>query len=456
MLPAGTSAWGAAEAWAMNAPQRAILEALDQVTGEENPIEAYAFGQPYGADAAAASPDGIDLIKANLYTDLGDPPMLAGAKFLYLPALDKLACLVHVEATRLGAAGKPDEAMRVLKNWIFFARQIADRQFFAESRWGLRQMIVSFDRVRDIAYQDARSGKHVLTSDQIAKVLDRLKGDGFLRLDRLLFPGGNRIAAEQVVAQVFTPKNGPNATFGQSMARLASTQRPLRLFAEAARWDKVAQGHANATVTGDELKVVYNDLTARWSWDPWDSRRTLKSDYEKMMEPGVAPRYAVLGAVVPDMTMLYNDREVLRTQLIGTRDALAVLAFAFDSRNFPPTLASVRPRYVKALEADPFNPNRANGEQPPLEYFVPGRSGSGGSEGGTHEMNVILGGGESNFQVQVGGDQFILYSVGPNGTKDFARNVSGEPAKGAIGDLLLWPPVISLTRQNMIETDRLK
>jgi len=64
--------------------------------------------------------------------------------------------------------------------------------------------------------------------------------------------------------------------------------------------------------------------------------------------------------------------------------------------------------------------------------------------------------GDQNFQVKVGSDQFVLYSVGPNGAKDWARDVSGEPAKGAIGDLLIWPPITSLLRQRQVETGVLK
>src|SRR5262245_1816582 len=58
LVPAGSSAWSAIEAWANGANQRAVLEALHKVTQEENPIQAYAFGQPYGADALAATSDG--------------------------------------------------------------------------------------------------------------------------------------------------------------------------------------------------------------------------------------------------------------------------------------------------------------------------------------------------------------------------------------------------------------
>lgn len=451
LLPAGATGWDAAEKWAQGAPQRAVLEALHKVAAGENASEGMAFGQPYGADAIATSSDGIALIKANLYTDLGDPPLLAGARYLYLPALDKVACLVNVEATRLAAAGKPSEAVALLIDWLFFSRQMAERQAFQETRWGLRSMFAAFERIRDVVYTDFR-GAHALTVEQILTILERLRGDGgYLRLDRLVFPVGPRIAGEQVVAQVFTPEGGPNATFGQTMARLASTQRPLRLFAEAARWDRIAAGHAVSRDTAKELGRVYDDIAARWPLDPFDQRMALINDFERM-DKG---RFAVIASVLPDLTVLFNDRQVLRTEAIGTRDALGVVAFFYSAKSFPPKLESIRPRFAKNLEADPFNPDRARGKQPPLEFFVPVRDQvAGAGQSKPHEMNVIVG--DMNFQVRLTEDQFVLYSVGPNGAKDWAKEVSGEPVKGAIGDMLIWPPVLSLARQHQLQTGVLK
>lgn len=454
LLPAGSEGWSAAEQWAMAEPQRAVLAALQAVSKEDDPGNAFGFAQPYGADAVAAIPGGVDMIKANLYTDLGDPPMLAAARYLYLPALDNVACLVHVEATRLAAAGQANDAIGVLINWLFFARQMADRTMVAESHWGMQAMIIALDRVRDVAYVDSRAPKHSLNGEQIQTVIDRLRPEGgFMRVERINFPTGNRVAIEQVIAATFTPKSGPNATFGQTMARLASTDRPLRLFAEAARWDKIASGHANATDTLSELNTVYNDYVARWAWDPWDTRNSLTTDYEKMDQA----QYAVITALMPDMGELFNDRQVLRTQLVGTKSALGVLAFSYDAKNFPPTLAALRPRYVKTLEADPFNFDRVNGKKPPLEYFVPIRDQTfaAGEDPHPHEMNILTRGGD-NFQVHLGNDQFVLYSVGPNGVKDQAKTVYGYPEKDADGDLLIWPPVISLIRQRLVEAGTLK
>jgi hypothetical protein len=452
LLPFGAAAWSAAEEWVNAQPQRAVLAAVtDSVKNTQ-----MAFGQPYGADALAATPEGIQLIADGLYSELGDPPMLAAVRFLYKDKLEQVASLVNVEATRLAHEGKPDEAIKVLGDWLFFSRQLADREFFIESQWGMRSMVAALERIRDIAYEDVRSAKPAITIEQIMAVLDRIKtDDGYLMGDKLTFPMGNRIAADQVVAVTFINRAGINpATFGNTMARMASSTKPLRLFSEAARWDEVGRTHANFFQTGDQVKAVYDDWTARWPLGPFDTRQGNVPDYERTD----AAKFAVVKTVIPDMGVLFNLRQVLRAQLVGTRNALGVVAFHLRNKNFPPTLASIRPVFVKVIEADPFNPNRDAGAQPFMQYFVPIRDQPRNEreDPRPHEVNVVIGGDVENFQMRIGDDRFILYSVGPDFKKDWAKNVSGEPARGAIGDLLIWPPVTSLLRQRLLETNRLQ
>lgn len=453
LLPAGTSGWAAAESWANAAPQRAVLDALTAVTNESNIEEAMAFGQPYGADALGATSEGIQMIQLGLYTELGDPPMLAGAKFLYLPALERAECLAHVEATRLASQGKFEDAIQVMVHWLFFARQMADRQMYQECRWGVRSMIAALERIRDLAYTDSRAATKTLNADSLAKVREQLRQQGgYLRPDRIRFPAGNRLAAEQAVSMVFGAGGRPGDTFGQTMAQLASTQRPLRLFAEAARWHSVAEGHANQNESRAELTKVFNDLTARWPLEAFDPRHDSTPDIENMDRD----RFAVLTAVLPDMTPLFADRMALNTQLIGTRSALGILGFASVARNFPPVIESLRPRFLQTIDADPFNPDRGNGKQPPLKYFVPIRDQKhkfGTGPAFPHAVSVVTG--SQNFEVSLGEDQFVLYSVGPNGDAEWAENVTGDPQSDAIGDVLLWPPVLSLLRQHMVQNGEL-
>lgn len=458
LLPAGSSSWSAASAWAQAPAQQAVLKAIDQVTAEEDPSDAMAFGQPYGVDALAASPGGIDLIQAGLYTELGDPPMLSAAKFQYLPALDRVGSLVHVEATRLAADGKPGEALQLVTDWLFFCRQMVDRQFYEESRWGMTSFIASLDRLRDIAYTDSRAAKPALTGDDFAQVQERLRENGYLRLDRLSLTEGNRIAGEQAIARIYMERGGPNPdTFAPTMARLASTEHPLRLFSESAKWDFMAGTSAGWHDVTDQMKRVYDDWSSRWQLSPFDRLMAVPTAYEKLSPV----QYASVRAAVPDLGDLFSLKQVMQAQVVGTRDALGVVAFRQANRDMPPSLAALRPRYVRNIGSDPFNATgRENGGEPPMQFFVPIRDTKGRfGERETprpHEINVFTPGGEANFRARVGQDQFVLFSVGPNGKAEWADNATGVPVKNSIGDVLLWPPFISLYREELVNRGTLK
>lgn len=451
LLPATSSTFQGARDWAGAEPQQAVLEALKNAARSQSRMEMKGFGQPYGVDALATSSEGIALIRAGLYTDLGDPPLLASARFLYLPHLENVAALVHVEATRRAYEGDVEGAINVMLDWLFFSRQMADREFYKEARWGLRQMVSALERIRDIAYQDSRGARR-LTVDQIMVILEHLRSDaGDLNCDRMSFPRADKIGADQVIDQTFVRRGSPNNQFAPTLARISSHQHPLRLFGEAAAWEQYAKLHADWFDSKEQVNRVYNDWAQRWplgAFDPVQNARTAFSYTSRT-------RFAAVHAVLPDMHVLMNDRQVVRAHVAGTQMALGILGFQYRNGNFPPDISAIRPRFVPVILPDPFNPSRS---RLPLEYFVPIRDQRFGprEEPRPHVVNVITRDGQYNFQVRLGQDQFILYSVGPDGLKDWATIVYDEPTKDATGDLLLWPPAVSLLRQRLVETNVLK
>ncbi len=434
LLPAGSSNWDRAESWATGEPQVAVLEALDQITQGEDARTAMAFGQAYGPGVSRA------LIARGMYTELGDPPSLSAATFGYMPKLDDMACLVHVEATRRAAAGDVAGALDVLTDWLFFARQMADRAFMREALWGYSQMMDAFERIRDVAYTDSRGDK-ALRLEQILAAIARLDDRKIVGLERLTLPRADRIAVEQLIGRVFDRTGELNAgAFSSAMAAVGSNERPLRLFSEAARWSGAADGHANRTQTEALLATIAADFDARWRLDPFEQRHNTPPAFA---QADGNSRMAVIDAAMDDATVLIAMRQQLRAEAAGTRTALGIVGFFYQSvTNFPPTLASIRPRWTAELEADPYNPDRGRVRTPPFEYFVPMRD-TGAQGGGPHEMSVVAR--DANFSLNLRNDQFVLYSVGPNRSKEWARFVSDDP-QAVQGDYLIWPPVISLLR----------
>jgi hypothetical protein len=469
LIPAGSASWSTVESWAMSPPQRAVVEAIHKITKDEDPRTAMAFAQPYGVESGGVRLIPVELIRAKLYTELGDPPLLAAAKHMYLPALDKAACLINVEATRLAASGDVAGAINVLIDWVFFSRQIADRQMFHEVRWGIAHMADGLQRIRDVAYTDFRAGadsggapgaKAKLTRDAIAKMLSRLdEKRGYIGVERLNFPIGNRFAAEQLVERTFIIRAGTNpATFAPTLARLASSDRPLRLFSEAARWQEVAGTHEGWFDTKDKIDKVFGDWTSRWTLSAFDPRMDFPYDYSKLSPSTDAIVMLVCtDADGKEMSVLFRERQVLRTEAVGTRTALGMESFVLGSGgNFPPDITSLQPQPLREVESDPFNPNRAKGARPALQYFVPNKINAkrvGAREvAKPHEIQLV----KEGIAVNVGEDQFILYSVGSDGAKNWAERVENTAEDSSNADYLVWPPVLSLVRQNRIDMGTLK
>ncbi|MCW5767768.1 MAG: hypothetical protein KIT19_03725 [Phycisphaeraceae bacterium] len=449
IIPAGSQSWAAAETWAQGDSQQAVLRAIHQVTQEPDYRIAFGFGQPYGAQGVPASQ-----IRDRLYTDLGDPPLLSAARHHYLPAFERVACLVNVEATRLAAAGDPNAAIDLLIDWVFFCRQIADREFAVEVIWAMQEMSRSFERVRDVAYVDSLASSPTLSADRMKAVIDRLEERGFLGIERIALPLADTIGAEQVIARVYVERAGINkATFGSTLARLGSSDRPLRLFGEAAKWDVIADRQKTWFDIRDTLTKITNDWTSRWMLDAFDPRMTQAFEYRSLDASS-----SVIQATVPDLSEIFALRQVLRTEAVATRHALAVYCAKVSGGQWPPTLAAVRPIWIQQLEIDPFNPRRERGARPPLEYFVPirdTRSQFGDREvPRPHDISIVTSG--QNFSRQIDDSQFILYSVGGNGGKDWARRVQNTADNIANADYLAWPPILSLQRQHMADSGQLK
>ena len=61
-----------------------------------------------------------------------------------------------------------------------------------------------------------------------------------------------------------------------------------------------------------------------------------------------------------------------------------------------------------------------------------------------------------NFKAIFDESHFVLYSVGPDGKKDWAKNIREDVSEVFDGDYLIWPPTIALYRQHMREIGRLQ
>ncbi|MCB9846652.1 MAG: hypothetical protein H6811_11790 [Phycisphaeraceae bacterium] len=470
MLPTTSALWPAAEAWAQEPEQRAVLDALEQVTQEPDYRYAMAFGQPYGVEALVSSDEELSFIAQGLYTelDLGGTPTLAAADFRYLDGLKQAFCLVQVEASRLAKAGDVPGALKVLTNGLFFARQIADREFAKEKRFGMQVMMLTLERMRDVVFMDSHGAKSLANNSQaLIPILDRIAettregGKGYIGVDRINFPRADRVAAEQLCEQVLLPNAdvsssmlGANPeTFVPTMARLSAGNRPMRLFSEMPRWEMVTRvGQAPRAAAMSALRAIYDDMEVRWNRrNPWDAimRQPLEIRRRRL------GNLVAVGQVVRGLPDLFSLWQALRLEAVGTRHALALAGYALRNGAMPPNETAVRPLWLQQMESDPLvdplQGGTGRGAAANLRYFVPERD----TQGQPHEINVVTPG-APNFRKRLRRDDFVLYSVGTDSQAGWAREVQNtmDPVLGA--DYLIWPPVMSLLREEQVRTGQLR
>jgi hypothetical protein len=444
MLVPGMGAWAQAEAWATEPGSVAVLEALGRAAEGDAYDTAKAFALPYGVSGVS-----VDLIRSGSYSDLGDPPLLAGANHLYMSKFDDLRCLVHIEATRLRAEGDIVAAMDLLVDLAQFGYQMADRETLTESLWGYRTMADAIARVRDIAYLDFKDKREV-NLDGLKAVIDRLDPeDGPIRLDRLNFPRVNRLAAEQLIEVLYEERGGVNQnTFVATMVRLATSDRPLRRFSAASRFESNMDSQKDWFDIDDVARDVFADWEKKWELDPFDPVLSLPFAWETDVVGD--DTLVVTVGVGGDMSELFGLRELVDLERVGTRQALGLVGRFYVAGSFAPRIDGIRPRWVDRLEDDPMNTSRAGGRMPPMTYFRPVTDYflvDERAEKQPHTMQLFPGDG-TNFEVTLYEDQFLLYSTGANGVVDNGERMSVD-ARSLVGDYLIWPPMLGLNREHL-------
>lgn len=455
LLPANTAAWAEVSRWLAAPPQREALDGLKRVTEIETFRDAFAWTQPYGEAA------GAEAFRLGLVTELGEGELLAMADFRFLPALTRLEILAHCEATRLQAEGKPSEAMDIMLRLAFFGRQLLDRAFFREQDWGADCMYMALMRIRDIIFVDMRSASPRIRPEDCREISRRMRPDGMLGLDRWRLPVGERIATTQLVSKVMRRGGGANLDeFVAIVAQVSAGTQPLRVFSESAKWDAIAKIHANSADTLRTLEGIYTDWSKRWNLSMWDPLQRTATEYQKLDKT----QFALIDSTSRDIAGLFDKRRVLLVESQGTRAALGIYGFRRWQNTFPPHITAIRPMFIERREVDPFDKERYES----LRYFVPGlrqqeiaryRPDVVRETRQRHVMQVfpeMLGTRyEPSFEVSLDATTFVLYSAGPNGLYDgMIRATQMQPDEQNRGDYLLFPPILSLVRENLIQQRR--
>ena len=355
MLP-GDPGWSAAKAWATAPNQRAMLDALREVTNPSNP---HVFALPYGLEN---TPPAIEA--TGLAIDLGDPPLLANADTAYLDALDELFSLASIDAARLAEEDDPEAAYKLVQ-WIRLARMVADQPLSVEKGWAIHSMRLGVMRLLDLFALHPR----LMDEPELIRLVRELS-ENEIRIERILPPYADRIAMHELVAATFIERRGPNpAAFAPTLAALMSEGTPLGLFGEATYFQRIAEQQANWFDTTEKIDAIYNDWERRWTVPHYDHIWTQQME-RRLIDPA---RFTLIEDFSPDLYPIFQDRLALRADVAGARMALSVIGYRRGKGVWPSDLAAIRPTFVDNIDTDPFHDggDRFVKQFKILEYFVP-------------------------------------------------------------------------------------
>ncbi|MFG0256495.1 MAG: hypothetical protein ACF8GE_01175 [Phycisphaerales bacterium JB043] len=379
----GAPDWDAVARWIDGESQRALIEAIETIGAYE---ARYVWCLSYGESSAHTDLAGNPLIPRLL-----NGTFLAGMDLAYLDVLEDVQWLVHFEALRRASEGDGKGGLDLHASMLRTWRMIADRPMFVEVRTSFDAMITTLELMRDVAYLYADS----VSAEDIQELIKELD-DRELRIDRIRFPLGDKLAFQQLVRESFFRLGDPDpSAFGPLMAQIATGERALQLFGEADWWVRAIEEHGDYYRTSDAIDAVFGDWEFRWGLDPSDRFHSTLSDYMRL-DPGVN---AMLLMQLGNGEDLITLRSIVGMELDGTRLSLGCVGYEQRMGDYPDPLFALRPVFVREIDEDPHGADFED----TYSYFVPIRDQERGArEAPTpHEMRVSSDGEIGDQRMQI-------------------------------------------------------
>lgn len=358
-VPGGAD-WAEAEAWVMGDPQREVLKALAACTDGSGGTK-WVLGIPYGVTSVDPA-----WVEKGLTVSLSQDNLLASARFGYFGALEALRDLVLLEVHRLSAAKEGGAALEAAIDLVRLGRYVSERPFAEESLFGYALMSCGLQSMRDAAYTypEAYRDRQVLVDAAGSLANDDLKWTQFV------FPEGERVAAEQLMARTIVERRGVNEeAFIETMSGLSSTERPLRRFGAADRWRAAVAQQSDWFDTEQAITRVWGDLEKRWDYRVSNPQHARMTDLEMLSSPANEMVVSLARRILP----VFSARRVVLNELGATRIALASVAWKVVQFDWPPggNTAALRPNFLSWVDVDLYNWHPRREASQPYGYFVP-------------------------------------------------------------------------------------
>ena len=400
----GMTGWSAVSDWVESNPQmaEAILQCKDRNI----------IGLPYGTD-------GLDEAYQDANLLAGVAESFHRIEFPYLGAMDVIAAYATAEIYRRLEAGDAQGALdlAVAHNWVL--RQLCDRQFLAEKLQGIQMLIDALANLRNVfmEYQDS------ITVEQYRELslydIPELRPDR----NRLHIPEGDRVVSAALLDTVFDESSRADPEkFADAFASIQSEDAPLTRFGAARRWRMIAAVHDSLGASQERLTLIYDDWWRRWRVQEYDVILDIATQFDRTNPI----RYAAVIYSMQDIEEAFSVRNQLIAAVNGTALSAGLCSYMRDLGVYPGDKEKLYGQAVRKIISDIDPYDRDFG---PLRYRLLSRSDSIDTSAG-------------RLRLEEGA--CILYSLGQDHVDDRARQHSDD---GADGDLVLWPPIRALSRE---------
>jgi len=404
----GMEDWDKVSSWAASNEQ--MGEAL---MASENRV---IIGMPYGS--AEVSPAWRD---AGVVIDVAPGGDLSIIEYPYLyGAVDTIACWATAEFYRLLEAGEHERAFDLSLAFLRILRQGCEQIMLEEKIWFMDTLSIALSIQRDAMHAYLDDIPPALFQRLGTKEFPFLKPTDDQRMRRLQMPEGDRILAEAMVEATFDSAGQADyQKFSEIYGALQARDEPLTRFGSKRRWLRLAGVHASRDATEEKLTDVYDDWWRRWRMRQFDPMMDLSTEFSRLNKV----RFAAIVLAVQDLDEAFRAREKLVSNINGT---ILSSGLCFQYRTYGAWPQSLAPVYavaaVKRFDFDPYHKDYGR-----LVYKRLSSS---------RAINT-----EYFGQLRIEG--CMLYALGQDHFDDGCTDSSTD---GTSGDLMLWPPVRQLAR----------
>lgn len=378
------------------------------------------FGLPYGV--AGADPA---FKKAGLCIELGEGPQVGRIHYGYFKAIDAINAYAAAEMYRLAESGNYSMAFKIGIANARLMRQLCEQPMLEEKLFGLRSLATVLSIHRDLMWTYHKK-LPVATMKLVAlKEYSFLRPSDNERMRRLEMPEGDRIVAEAVLRQALVAQADGTGIDPDKFAQVVGGQGTdggaLQKFNTQEMWRRVAGVHGSVEASTEKLLNVYDDWWRRWRVRPFTALHQIPTEFSRANPI----KYAALLAMVADMAEAFAWRDVVIAEVNGTTMSAGLCGYF---QEFKQTWPKDRERayavfFQKRYDFDPFDKEYGR-----LQYrFL-------GSE--KQAIETPLG--------RVWATGAMVWALGANHEDNEGITHSTD---ASVGDLLIWPPVRALARQ---------